>query len=130
MNSAQFSSLITLSFFEDKKYKWIGLLITILFPYVLSICRKIWSKIVSWYYAARVSITLRLNQNKDGVPLSNFSYKAMCWYCIEKHCHLQKSLLCESDTIKKNEKIGNTNIYKKSLSIIPTIHSIYNTQEF
>lgn len=106
MQSTQFSSFLILSVFEGK-YKWIGLVFMMIIPYIKSYIDRIWAMILIWWYPDTVSITLKQRINKDEVPLSNFAYRAMCWYSIEKYCEKQKSLLCETDTVKKNEKVGN-----------------------
>lgn len=107
MKTAQFSSILILSFFDGKQ-KWIGLVVMMIIPYISKTLNWLWGKFLSWYYPTTVTITLCQKTNKDGVPLANISYRAMCWYTITKHCEKQKALLCEGDSIKKNEKIGNS----------------------
>ncbi len=125
MKLGQFSSVIIFSFFEGKN-RWIGLLLMMFIPYVSSIMNKIYLKILSLWYKDLVSIFLKQRENKDGMRLSNFSYTAMCWYCINNHSEKQKSLLCEGDSLKTNEKINNKS--KRIPDYLPNNNFILNHQ--
>ncbi len=104
---SQLLSFLILSFSTGKnrsrKDKYIAVLITLIYPYLISTGRKTWAKILSYYYPQLfVSITITQKRDKNGVIHNFFTHKSVCWYVIEKYYQKQKYLLCENDSSKKN----------------------------
>ena len=118
MQTEQISSLLLFSLFEGKN-RWIGVALMMFLPYVNSLIDRVRRYIVSWWYPSTVSIVLRQKFDKNGLPVSNVSYKALCWYIIENYTSRQKSLSCEGDVLKKNDKLHTDGKYRRVPDYMP-----------
>lgn len=129
INSKQFSNLLMFSLFEGRR-RWMGILLIIAMPNIAKSINKIRNLILSYMYPKMVSVMLTQKKDKEERYISNFSYKSMCWYIISKYGEDQKSLICESDLIKRNEQMHH-NVYKKIPSYFPnsSINVVHNTAE-
>jgi len=99
MKPSHVSSLAILSFLQGNT-NLKNLLITLAAPHFLSFIENKWRLFQNWYYPSLTSITLVQNTKKDGSPVENYTYKGMCWYCVDRYVDNHKSLVCETDGYK------------------------------
>ena len=97
-----YSSVIIFSIFGDKD-RWKAILVLMLYPYVLQYLNVFWM----WLRRRdKFVLTFKQKYDKGRIVCHNPTYIALCWFCIENHSEKQNFLICEDNSLKKNEKIG------------------------